>query len=69
VRAPGLHALCRTCAVDPSARVSGGGVSVEAGPQSVQLFASVPLTDEPWQPLPEGTVVAARGGQLADAAA
>jgi glutamine amidotransferase len=69
VRPPGLHALCRTCAVDPSARVTGGGVSVEAGPQSVQLFASVPLTDEAWQPLPEGTVVAARAGELSSQAA
>lgn len=65
VRPPGLHRLTRSCPLDPSSPIAGGGVRVEQGPQTVQLFASVPLTDEPWEPMAEGDLVAARAGELA----
>lgn len=61
VRPPGLHVLTRACASDRHA-MTGGGVDVGGEGQQVLLFASVPLTDETWVPLPEGQLVAARAG-------
>lgn len=64
IRPPGLHLLCRQCA----AAVDGveiAGVSSADGPlQDVALVASVPLSAEPWEPLPEGSVVVLRGGRV-----
>lgn len=51
VEAPGLHVLERTCSRDGSV-------------QRVALVASVPLTDEPWEALPEGTVLVLQGGAV-----
>jgi len=43
------------------------GLQVEAPQAETEIIfvASVPLTEEGWQPLPEGTVMALRGGRLA----
>jgi predicted glutamine amidotransferase len=62
IRAPGLHVLCRTCH-EPAVN---GAVSVEvtSAEQRVVLFASVPLTDEPWRPLGEGELLTVSGGVL-----
>jgi predicted glutamine amidotransferase len=38
------------------------GLVIEADNQSVVLFASVPLTDEAWQPLHEGKLVVIQDG-------
>ncbi|HVC61046.1 MAG TPA: class II glutamine amidotransferase [Acetobacteraceae bacterium] len=57
---PGLWMLHRSCAVDPDALASAG-VTLDGG-QLVTLFASVPLTEEPWQPLREGEIAVARDG-------
>ena len=68
---PGLHMLTRTCASE-GIDVAGGGVSVSSGynGQSVTLLASVPLTDENWSPVDEGTVlVLSSGAVVAHAAA
>lgn len=64
---PGLHVLTRECpaAVDI---VHGVGVRVDAGKQSVVLVASRPLSDEPWQPLAEGAVLAVSEGMVLEAA-
>ena len=56
-RPPGLHILNRRCRA-PQETVSGGGVSVTSDIQAVTLLASVPLTDEDWQPLPKNTILA-----------
>jgi glutamine amidotransferase len=40
------------------------GISLVSSPQSVVLFASVPLTDEPWQALEEGQLRAAQAGRV-----
>jgi len=66
VAPPGLCVLGRRCApeVDP---VAIGGLALEAGEQDVALVASVPLTEEPWQPLGEGEVVALRNGRIVTA--
>jgi glutamine amidotransferase len=62
-RTPALYTLCRTCSSEPSAP-STKGVSVvpEPGEQRVVLVASVPLTDEDWQPLDEGEIVVVSNG-------
>ena len=55
---PGLTTLTRSCAVDPDA-LEPAGVTLRGG-QLVILFASVPLTNEPWRPLEEGEIRVAR---------
>ncbi len=57
---PGLTMLTRACAADPDT-LPAAGVALH-GAQSVILFASVPLTDEPWRPLGEGEIVVSRHG-------
>jgi glutamine amidotransferase len=65
-RPPGLYTLCRTCAREPSARrTTGVNLAPAAEKQRVFLVASVPLTDERWQPLDEGElVVVSKGANL-----
>ena len=60
-RPPGLHILNRRCR---ETTVSGGGVSVTSDDQTVTLFASVPLTDEDWQPLAKNTILAVSHGEI-----
>ncbi len=62
-RPPGLHLLKRRFR-KPRETVSGGGVSVTSDIQSVTLLASVPLTDEDWQPLPKHTILALSKGEV-----
>ena len=62
-RPPGLHILNRRCRA-PQETVSGGGVSVTSDIQAVTLLASVPLTDEDWQPLPKNTILALSQGEV-----
>lgn len=62
IEPPGLWMLRRSCAVDPDA-LATAGVRLDGG-QFVTLFASVPLTDEAWQPLQEGEIALARNGML-----
>jgi predicted glutamine amidotransferase len=57
---PGLTMLSRSCAVDRDT-LGDAGVALQGG-QRVTLFASVPLTDEPWRPLAEGEIVVIRDG-------
>ncbi|MCH9053660.1 MAG: class II glutamine amidotransferase [Proteobacteria bacterium] len=62
-RPPGLHMLNRRCRA-PRETVSGGGVSVTSDIQAITLLASVPLTDEDWQPLPKNTILALSQGEV-----
>ncbi|MEJ2189597.1 MAG: class II glutamine amidotransferase [Acidobacteriota bacterium] len=62
-RTPGLNLLCRSCAVDGS-EFRAEGLEIAGGNQHVVLAASVPLTDEPWQPFAEGEIVVVRGGEI-----
>lgn len=57
---PGLWMLRRHCAADPDVQAAAGVVLDAA--QSVVLFASVPLTEEPWRPMAEGEIAVARHG-------
>jgi predicted glutamine amidotransferase len=63
VRPPGLWVLERQCdETQPNAEADG--ISLVTAPQSVVLFASVPLTGEPWRALGEGQLLAARSGRI-----
>ncbi len=60
-RPPGLHMLVRSSnqqAVD----LTQSGVMLAPVAQELVLVASVPLTDEPWEPLAEGETVALTKG-------
>lgn len=62
---PGLWMLERECA-RPADPLEQAGLRIEDGAQqqSVILFASVPLSDEPWRALDEGQVVAVSNGTI-----
>lgn len=60
---PGLHWLQRHCAHDAEA-LQAEGVCVGCGYQQLVLLASVPLSDEPWQALAEGEVLAVASGEV-----
>lgn len=61
--APGLWHLHRQA--HTAASPSLAGLRVSAGtPFQIHLLASVPLSDENWQPLPEGALRVLRGGEL-----
>jgi glutamine amidotransferase len=62
-RTPGLNLLCRSCAVDGS-DFRAEGLEITGDNQHVVLAASVPLTDEPWQPFAEGEIVVVRAGEI-----
>jgi len=57
-KSPGLHLLRRQCA-GKDAHADTAGVTVTSSSQEVVLVASVPLTDEAWEPFVEGEVVVA----------
>jgi len=62
-RPPGLHIKrCWTCTLHE--RVICPGLEVELPDQQTVLLASVPLDDQGWEALPEGTVLALKDGQV-----
>ena len=63
VEAPGLVSLQRQCQRGEPSFVASG-LSIRGDHQLVTLFASVPLTNEHWNPLAEGELVAVSRGQL-----
>ncbi len=64
VEPPGLWMLQRHCHPgDPIPDCPAISV-MTAGPQTVTLVASVPLTDEVWRPLAQGELVAIRAGEV-----
>jgi glutamine amidotransferase len=60
---PGLYMLTRSCS-ENGPDLASSGVSLEPYRQALTLFASVPLTEEPWAPLAEGEVLAVRSGVI-----
>ena len=63
IRPPGLHLLARSCneqAVD----LSQSGIMLAPLAQELALVASVPLTDEPWEAIGEGEVIALTQGMV-----
>ena len=63
---PGLWRLCRKCEHDRDSMpaVSDAATARGGQEQDVVLFASVPLSEEHWQPLQEGEVLVVRDGGL-----
>jgi predicted glutamine amidotransferase len=60
---PGLHLLTRRCSGEHEGlRLSG--VQIDCGFQQVTLAASLPLSDEAWQPMAEGEVAAIVDGEV-----
>lgn len=64
IRAPGLHLLCRTCNAELDGVALAGIELAGDGAQEIALLASVPLSAEPWEPLPEGEVIVLRAGKV-----
>ena len=63
VRPPGLHLLVRSCN-EQAADLSKSGVMLAPLDQELALVASVPLTDEQWEPIGEGEVIALTQGMV-----
>lgn len=61
---PGLWIRQRHCPPDAASADQGAGVAVHTDGTSVVWVASVPLTDDPWQPLACGELVAIRDGRI-----
>lgn len=63
IEPPGLWLLERRCSLKGQSELSAAGGTLAAAPTlNVALVASVPLTSEPWLPLPQDSVlVLARG--------
>jgi predicted glutamine amidotransferase len=61
VRPPGLHLLVRS-GNEQAADLSKSGVIMAPVAQELVLVASVPLTDELWEPIGEGEVIALTQG-------
>jgi predicted glutamine amidotransferase len=64
IEPPGLFLLQRHCH-GGGAGFATSGLSIKAADQTVTLLASVPLSDESWQPLGEGAVIAVHKGEIA----
>ena len=62
-RPPGLHLLVRS-GNEQAVDLSQSGIMMAPIAQELTLVASVPLTDEPWEPIPEGEVIALKDGVL-----
>ncbi len=61
---PGLHWLCRSCSPHHRpAAIPGVGFEYQGPPQKAALIATIPLTDERWQPLGEGELAVFRDGE------
>jgi len=60
---PGLHMLERRCTVPTTFEGHGVDVASTDDEQRVVLVASVPLSDEPWQPLETTTLLVIRRGE------
>ena len=63
IEPPGMYYLTRQCCKNKEA-LKRAGVNLGCDPQQVLLFASVPLTDEAWQPLPPNQLLVAEKGDL-----
>jgi glutamine amidotransferase len=64
VEPPGLWVRQRRCPPGTSSADQGAGLAVRTEGSSVVWVASVPLTDDPWQPLDCGELLAVRDGVI-----
>lgn len=63
IREPGLW-MHRQRARDHIEKVIGEGVEIDSPPQRIVMVASVPLTDDDWEPMPAGKLIALRDGEI-----
>ena len=63
IRPPGLWWLSRHCPSGGEYSVAGLTVEARSEEQEVTLVASVPLSDEGWQPVPRGNLLVASAGR------
>jgi len=63
IEPPGMYFLERHCRCDNEVLMRAG-VDINCDPQQVFLFASVPLTDEQWQPLAPCQLLVVKNGDL-----
>ncbi len=64
IEPPGLWMLRRQCPEPSPLSSSDASPDFEVDRQAVVLVASVPLTDEAWQPMAEGELIVIRDGQV-----
>ena len=64
IEPPGLWLLERHCGNSASAAFTGEAVQVAGKDVDVVLLASVPLTDEPWRALKQGSVLQLEYGRV-----
>jgi glutamine amidotransferase len=62
-REPGLCLSQQTCS-GGSEKISGGGVNIGSPRQPIVMAASVPLTDDGWEPMHAGSLVAMKDGEI-----
>lgn len=62
-RAPGMQ-MKRCWTGQAQKKVTAPGLKVQLRDQQVVLLASIPLDDDGWEPLPEGTILALRNGSI-----
>lgn len=62
-REPGLYLGQQTC-LGGAEKISGGGVDIGSPKQQIVMAASVPLTDDDWEPMHAGTLVALKDGEI-----
>jgi len=63
MRPPGLYWLNRSCPKEPREIKSEGlSITTQAESQDISLLASVPLTNEKWEPLEQGEILVMGGG-------
>ncbi len=61
---PGLYWLCRSCTPSHTpVEIPGIEMEYQGPPQKAALIATVPLTDEKWQPLGEGELLVFKNGE------
>jgi len=63
VREPGLYLGQQTCQ-GGAATISGGGIEISSPQQQIVMAASVPLTDDGWEPMQGGSLVAMKDGEI-----
>lgn len=64
---PGLFSLSRSCTSKPKPiHVRGLSITTQARSQDIALVASVPLTEEDWQPLQQGEILVLGKGLIVE---
>lgn len=64
IKPPGLWQLTRHCAAGGELVAEGLRLTSLDGEQEVVLIASVPLTDEEWEPIAQGEIIVVRKGRI-----